>query len=27
LHEGNIHAVVEVLDTELIRGRTAGPPA
>src|SRR6202008_2292834 len=25
LHEGNIHAVVEVLDTELIRGRTAGP--
>jgi DNA-binding LacI/PurR family transcriptional regulator len=27
LHEGSIHAVVEVLDTELIRGRTAGPPA
>ena len=27
LHEGNIHPVVEVLDTELIRGRTAGPPA
>jgi DNA-binding LacI/PurR family transcriptional regulator len=27
LHEGNIQQVVEVLDTELIRGRTAGPPA
>jgi DNA-binding LacI/PurR family transcriptional regulator len=27
LHEGNIHPTVEVLDTELIRGRTAGPPA
>ena len=27
LHEGNIHPTVEALDTELIRGRTAGPPA
>jgi DNA-binding LacI/PurR family transcriptional regulator len=27
LHEGNIQPTVEVLDTELIRGRTAGPPA
>ncbi len=27
LHEGNIHPTAEVLDTELIRGRTAGPPA
>ncbi|MGO9655590.1 LacI family DNA-binding transcriptional regulator [Mycobacterium sp.] len=27
LHEDDIHTVVEVLDTELIRGRTAGPPA
>jgi DNA-binding LacI/PurR family transcriptional regulator len=27
LHEGDIHPTVEVLDTELIRGRTAGPPA
>jgi DNA-binding LacI/PurR family transcriptional regulator len=27
LHEGNIQAVVELLDTKLIRGRTAGPPA
>jgi DNA-binding LacI/PurR family transcriptional regulator len=27
LHKGDIHPTVEVLDTELIRGRTAGPPA
>jgi DNA-binding LacI/PurR family transcriptional regulator len=27
LHEGNLQPTVEVLDTELIRGRTAGPPA
>jgi DNA-binding LacI/PurR family transcriptional regulator len=27
LHKGDIHAEVELLDTELIRGRTAGPPA
>jgi DNA-binding LacI/PurR family transcriptional regulator len=27
LHRGDIHPTVEVLDTELIRGRTAGPPA
>jgi DNA-binding LacI/PurR family transcriptional regulator len=27
VHRGNIHAEVEVLDTELIRGRTARPPA
>jgi DNA-binding LacI/PurR family transcriptional regulator len=27
LHEDNILPTVEVLDTELIRGRTAGPPA
>jgi DNA-binding LacI/PurR family transcriptional regulator len=27
LHEGSTQAVVELLDTELIRGRTAGPPA
>src|SRR3984893_3324217 len=27
LHKGDIHPSVEVLDTELIRGRTAGPPA
>jgi DNA-binding LacI/PurR family transcriptional regulator len=27
LRRGDIHPVVEVLDTELIRGRTAGPPA
>jgi DNA-binding LacI/PurR family transcriptional regulator len=26
VHRGNIHAEVEVLDTELIRGRTARPP-
>ena len=27
LHKGDIHPTVEVLDTELIRGRTAGAPA
>src|SRR3984885_11427824 len=27
LHKGDIHAEVVWLDTELIRGRTAGPPA
>lgn len=27
LHRGDIHPAVVVLDTELIRGRTAGPPA
>jgi DNA-binding LacI/PurR family transcriptional regulator len=27
LHDGNIPPTVEVLDTKLIRGRTAGPPA
>jgi DNA-binding LacI/PurR family transcriptional regulator len=27
VHRGDIHPTVEVLDTELIRGRTAGPPA
>jgi DNA-binding LacI/PurR family transcriptional regulator len=27
LHEGNLQPTVEVLDTELIRGRTTGPPA
>jgi DNA-binding LacI/PurR family transcriptional regulator len=27
LHEGGIRPTIEVLDTELIRGRTAGPPA
>jgi DNA-binding LacI/PurR family transcriptional regulator len=27
LHKGDIHPTVEMLDTELIRGRTAGPPA
>jgi DNA-binding LacI/PurR family transcriptional regulator len=27
LHAGNFHPEVEVFDTELIRGRTAGPPA
>jgi DNA-binding LacI/PurR family transcriptional regulator len=27
LHEGSIQPIVEVLGTELIRGRTAGPPA
>jgi DNA-binding LacI/PurR family transcriptional regulator len=27
LHQGDIHPTIEVLDTELIRGRTAGPPA
>jgi DNA-binding LacI/PurR family transcriptional regulator len=27
LHKGDIHPTVEILDTELIRGRTAGPPA
>lgn len=27
LHAGSIHPEVEVFDTELIRGRTAGPPA
>jgi DNA-binding LacI/PurR family transcriptional regulator len=27
LHKGDIHPTIEVLDTELIRGRTAGPPA
>jgi DNA-binding LacI/PurR family transcriptional regulator len=27
LHRGDLHPTVEVLDTELIRGRTAGPPA
>jgi DNA-binding LacI/PurR family transcriptional regulator len=27
LHDGNIHPTVEMLDTQLIRGRTAGPPA
>ncbi len=27
LHRGDINPTIEVLDTELIRGRTAGPPA
>jgi DNA-binding LacI/PurR family transcriptional regulator len=27
LHKGDINPTIEVLDTELIRGRTAGPPA
>jgi DNA-binding LacI/PurR family transcriptional regulator len=27
LHKGDIQPTIEVLDTELIRGRTAGPPA
>jgi DNA-binding LacI/PurR family transcriptional regulator len=27
LHKGDIHPTIEVLDTELIRGRTAGAPA
>ena len=27
LHKGDISPTTEVLDTELIRGRTAGPPA
>jgi len=27
LHEGNLQPIVEVLDTKMIRGRTAGPPA
>jgi len=26
LHKGDINPTTEVLDTELIRGRTAGPP-
>ena len=25
--EGDINPTIEVLDTQLIRGRTAGPPA
>jgi DNA-binding LacI/PurR family transcriptional regulator len=27
LHKGDINPTIEVLDTQLIRGRTAGPPA
>jgi DNA-binding LacI/PurR family transcriptional regulator len=27
LHKGDINPTIEVLDTKLIRGRTAGPPS